>query len=338
MKQSTIIAIAGAAAIAVLGAVALPLTRTASADITADRAREIALADAGLTEADTRYLRTRADYDDGRSVYEVEFYADGTEYDYEIAAAGGAILSKDYDAEGYAPSAAQLNSSAGDIGADRAKEIALADAGLTEADTQYLRTKADYDDGRSVYEVEFYADGTEYDYEIAAADGAILSKDYDAEGYAPSAAQPAGSSADITEDRAREIALADAGLTEADAQYLRTKADYDDGRSVYEVEFYADGTEYDYEIAAADGAILSKDYDAEGLSCQSGSSTEAALTEAEARAIVAGRAGVEGTFRELKLDRDDGRLVYEGEMRSGAAEYEFEIDAVTGAVLSWEVE
>ena len=221
---------------------------------------------------------------------------------------------------------------------DRARKIALADAGLTEADTQYLRTKADYDDGRSVYEVEFYADGAEYDYEIAAADGAILSKDYDAEGYAPSAAQPAGSAGDITEDRAREIALADAGLTEADTQYLRTKADYDDGRSVYEVEFCADGTEYDYEIAAAGGTILSKDYDAEGLSCQSGSSTEAALTEAEARAIVAGRAGVEGAFRELKLDRDDGRLVYEGEMRGGRTEYEFEIDAVTGAVLSWEVE
>ena len=225
-----------------------------------------------------------------------------------------------------------------DITADRAREIALADAGLTEADTQYLRTKADYDDGRSVYEVEFYADGTEYDYEIAAADGAILSKDYDAEGYAPSAAQPAGSSADITEDRATEIALADAGLTEADTQYLRTKADYDDGRSVYEVEFYADGTEYDYEIAAADGTILSKDYDAEGLFYQSGGSAEAALTEAEARAIVAERAGVEGAFRELKLDRDDGRLVYEGEMRDGRTEYEFEIDAVTGAVLSWEVE
>ena len=255
MKQSTIIAIAGAAAIAVLGAVALPLTRTASADITADRAREIALADAGLTEADTQYLRTKADYDDGRSVYEVEFYADGTEYDYEISAADGTILSKDYDAEGYTPSTAS-GSSAGDIGADRATEIALADAGLTEADTQYLRTKADYDDGRSVYEVEFYADGTEYD----------------------------------------------------------------------------------YEIAAADGAILSKDYDAEGLSCQSGSSAEAALTEAEARAIVAERAGVEGAFRELKLDRDDGRLVYEGEMRDGRTEYEFEIDAVTGAVLSWEVE
>ena len=145
-------------------------------------------------------------------------------------------------------------------------------------------------------------------------------------------------SADITEDRAKEIALADAGLTEADTQYLRTKADYDDGRSVYEVEFCADGTEYDYEIAAADGAILSKDYDAGGLFYQSGGSAEAALTEAEARAIVVERAGVEGAFRELKLDRDDGRLVYEGEMRDGRTEYEFEIDAVTGAVLSWEVE
>ena len=142
----------------------------------------------------------------------------------------------------------------------------------------------------------------------------------------------------IDEAKAKSIALSDAGVKEADTAYLKVKLDYDDGAKIYDVEFYAGGTEYDYEIAAADGAILSKDYDAEGLSCQSGSSTEAALTEAEARAIVAGRAGVEGTFRELKLDRDDGRLVYEGEMRSGAAEYEFEIDAVTGAVLSWEVE
>ena len=45
-----------------------------------------------------------------------------------------------------------------------------------------------------------------------------------------------------------------------------------------------------------------------------------------------------GTFRELKLDRDDGRAVYEGEMYSNGTQYEFEIDAVTGAVLDWDVD
>ena len=42
--------------------------------------------------------------------------------------------------------------------------------------------------------------------------------------------------------------------------------------------------------------------------------------------------------KELKLERDDGRTVYEGEMRSGRTEYEFTIDAYTGAVLEWDTD
>ena len=34
----------------------------------------------------------------------------------------------------------------------------------------------------------------------------------------------------------------------------------------------------------------------------------------------------------------DGRALYEGELRSGAMEYEFEIDAVTGAIVDWEAD
>ena len=40
----------------------------------------------------------------------------------------------------------------------------------------------------------------------------------------------------------------------------------------------------------------------------------------------------------LELDVDDGRAVYEGELREGSTEYEFEIDAVTGSFLKWEQE
>jgi len=31
-------------------------------------------------------------------------------------------------------------------------------------------------------------------------------------------------------------------------------------------------------------------------------------------------------------------VLYEGEMRSGWMEYEFEIDAVTGAILDWDAD
>ena len=37
----------------------------------------------------------------------------------------------------------------------------------------------------------------------------------------------------------------------------------------------------------------------------------------------------------IRLDRDDGREVYEGELYYDRTEYEFEIDASTGSVSEW---
>ena len=58
----------------------------------------------------------------------------------------------------------------------------------------------------------------------------------------------------------------------------------------------------------------------------------------KARAIALSR--VKGAnnshVKKIKLDYDDGRPVYEGEIRYKGWEYEFEIDAITGRVLDWE--
>ncbi len=66
-----------------------------------------------------------------------------------------------------------------DIGLEKAKKIALEDAGLKERKVIFVTAKADFDDGRKEYEVEFYCDGTEYDYEIDAATGKILKAEKD---------------------------------------------------------------------------------------------------------------------------------------------------------------
>ena len=142
----------------------------------------------------------------------------------------------------------------------------------------------------------------------------------------------------ITADRAKEIALADAGVKASAVVFIRAELDRDDGRMVYDVEFYSGSKEYDYEIDAASGDILSWDYDAEYYTGQAAGQTGSYLSEAEVRQIVEDRAGVSGTFRELHLDRDDGRVVYEGEMRDGWTEYEFTLDAVTGTILEWDVD
>ncbi len=72
--------------------------------------------------------------------------------------------------------------SAGDIGAEKAKQIALNHAGLAESQVYALKTDMDWDNGRKEYEVEFKAGGMEYDYEIDAANGTILKADKEYDG------------------------------------------------------------------------------------------------------------------------------------------------------------
>ncbi|MDR0434465.1 MAG: PepSY domain-containing protein [Gracilibacteraceae bacterium] len=150
---------------------------------------------------------------------------------------------------------------AGDIGEVRAKEIALAHAGLKESDVVFVRVHLDYDDWRREYEVEFYSGNVEYDYDIDAATGDIRSFDRDAEYYLPPSAGAAAGAGDIGEARAKEIALAHAGYAADGVIALRVKRDYDDGRLEYEVEFYVGNIEYNYEIDAATGTVLN--YEAE---------------------------------------------------------------------------
>ena len=63
----------------------------------------------------------------------------------------------------------------------------------------------------------------------------------------------------ISEDEAKEIVLKDAGVSEKDISGIRIKLEKDDGIWQYEVDFYAGDKEYDYDIDADTGKILSKD-------------------------------------------------------------------------------
>ena len=67
----------------------------------------------------------------------------------------------------------------------------------------------------------------------------------------------------ISKADAEAIALNHAGLSPEVVSGLRTKYDYDDGRYVYDVEFYANGFEYSYEIDAFTKEILKSEKDKE---------------------------------------------------------------------------
>ena len=221
------------------------------------------------------------------------------------------------------------------IGKARAQEIALSHAGLTAGQVTFVYVALKSSGSQYVYEVEFYTGSKEYDYQINASTGAVVSYDHDAEHYVP-----AGESGSlISESKAKEIALDHAGLTAGQVRFVHVELEYDDGRWEYEVEFYSGNTEYDYEINATTGKILSYDHDAEYyVSSNQGGSL---ISESEAKEIALERAGLkDNQIKSYKseLELDDGRWEYEIEFRSGKYEYELTIDASTGAILSYDKE
>ena len=373
MKKNFSKRIAAAATALVLSLVlSICAVAAPSASITPDEAKQAALDHAKLTAEQVVFTQAKLDYDDGRAVYDIEFYSGNKEYDYEIDAASGKVLEFDYDIENFDISSVQVK-----LSLDEAKAVALKNAKLSENDVVFTKAKLDYDDGRAVYDIEFYSGNKEYDYEIDANTGKILDRDIeykvsffsrivdffknmfsgksgtvstppaaaDVTVEATSAAsqeKPAASNR-ITLDQAKKVALDDAKLTASDVTFTKAKLDYDDGRAVYDIEFYSGVKEYDYEIDAATGRILEKDIDInDDVNAPSeGQGSQTYITAEQAKAAALSAAGFSASeVRGLKaeFDFDDGRAVYEVEFKKGIFEYEYDIDAVSGKVLKAEKE
>lgn len=258
---------------------------------------------------------------------------------------------------------------AGDVTETEAASIAMEHAGVKEDDALSLWVSQEEEDGVAVYDVEFATADRRYHCDVVRSSGEVLNFSYNAvtsgddqaddgaaaqtsgtqessasaaqtdDASAADAQQSTASSGAIDEAQARSIALEHAGVAESDAKFYRVERDNDDGRAVYEVEFYSGNTEYDYEISAETGEILSYDSDIEGWAAQSGNAEGSAVTLEQARALVAERIpGVSADSVQIEQDREDGRTVYEGEVYYDRTEYEFEIDASTGSFIKWSVD
>ena len=273
--------------------IAASVTAFKSALITKAEAKIVALKDAGLSEAEASALRTRLEFDDGRFQYEVDFYNNGTEYEYLIQAKNGEIIARDIDgtengnkdmqdignqfaADGNSSvqpqkdaenqPAANGNSTAQpqEDSLDEAKAAALKDAGLSESDVTFKKTELDNSHGTQVYDIEFYTSDTKYDYEMDVSNGTVLEKNIE---QFQSRTNPTDSTINnssndyIGVDRAKEIALNHAQMNESDVQFAKAKLENDDGGVEYEIEFYSGKTEYEYTIDAVSGNIIEYDVD-----------------------------------------------------------------------------
>ena len=311
-----------------------------TSSITLESAKEAALSDAGVERSEAVFTKAKLEAADAGSVYDIEFYTSNATYEYEILEHTGAIYNKSKkayladgtgdpgqkaqaeepggantaeknrqgnsmaDGTGSLEKEMQGNTAAGgtevsgtdvqggavaeasagtaqaeepgdgQISLEKAKGIVLADAGLANGDVTFTKAKLDYEDGIAVYDIEFYTAAYEYEYEVNASTGGIRSKDKeileDRENEHPEAAEHTGAAenpgnavSEISVDQAKYIAASHAGFPVSDVDFSKVKLEKDDGMVIYEIEFYRNGIEYEYEINAITGEILKYDSEQE---------------------------------------------------------------------------
>ena len=233
---------------------------------------------------------------------------------------------------------------------EEAQEAALKAADIVAADADISATTLSEVAGVACYKVEFTSGEYAYAYTINAETGAVMemsSQEQNAQASgtqtetadpaAPAPAQNATGTGTVDEAAAQKIALEHAGVKAADATITKSKLDYEDGRQVYDIEWYAGGAKYDYEIATDTGEIISSAYEEKTMGADSKNVT---VSEADAKKTALDRVSgaTDKDLYEWKLDYDDGRPEYEGKIIHGGTEYEFTIDAATGSVMEWDAE
>ncbi len=212
------------------------ITANASGVSGIEQAKAAALKDANLTASEVRFTKTVQKMDDGVQIYDIDFYHGNNEYEYEISATDYRILERDHDIR-----TARSNSAT----AQSTQKSAAASTTNTNGTTRKNNTasaSATKSSGtarkNSTASASTTKSNTSTQSTTAAASGELVGV-----------------------DKAKSVALADAGLDASSVVITKEKLDWENNIQVYEIEFYHNQTEYDYDIDAKTGTVYSKDID-----------------------------------------------------------------------------
>ena len=209
--------------------------------ISLEEAKKIALRDAKLDELTQKIVFTREELNrnSGKPCYILEFYTAKKQYSYKVDAKNGSIMEAYHFI----------------LLAD-AKKIALDDAGVnvkvvfTTEELVAGGIKSPY------YYFVFESDSARWTYKIDAVLGVIMDKTCDkiCDKIIPLAPEFIGL------EKAKQIALEDAGLDEATQKIVFTREELsrNQGKPCYILEFYTDRCAYSYKVDAVSGDILEK--------------------------------------------------------------------------------
>ena len=193
-----------------------------------------------------------------------------------------------------------------------AKAVALSDAGLNEADAVFTKLGRDTDNGIEKYEIDFYSGNMKYEYDIDANTGAILS--WSQEMFTP--------------------ALADNGQAAPEVQSAQTAQPAQNTQSVQAAQ-PTQNTQPAQNTKAAQPAPAQP--------AQNTQSTQGVISQDKALDIAVAAAGVsKSDVSRVKVkyefDGDYGKNVYDVEFHIGMTEYSYDIDPVSGGILSYDID
>ena len=268
--------------------------------ISLEEAKKIALEDAGLDEATQKIVFTREELNrnHGKPCYILEFYTGTNQYHYQIDAKSGSII--------YAGKFITLS---------EAKKIALDDAGCKDKVSFTEETLVSGGIKSPYYSFAFESDTARWTYKIDAVLGSIMDKTYDK--IVPPAPEFIGL------EKAKEIALKDAGLDEATQKIVFTREELsrNSGKPCYILEFYTAKKQYSYKVDAKNGSIMEAYHfillaDAKKIALDdAGVSEKVTFTE---ETLVAG--GIKSPYYSFAFESDTARWTYK-------------IDAVLGSIM-----
>ena len=162
----------------------------------------------------------------------------------------------------------------------------------------------------------------------------------------------------ISIEKLKELAFKHSKVEPKDARITKIKLDKENKKFFYEMEFFTEKRKYEYNIDADTGKILSysqkvREIVSNTVNIEKPEMLDVKMnedenkifnplkyiSEDEVKEIIIKR--ITGSKKEniirLKLDDDDGKIIYEGRMVYQNTEYNFKLDALTGEVISWEV-
>ena len=211
--------------------------------ISKEVATNIALDYANINKKDASYIKLEKD----DNIYEIEFNDKNYKYEIEVDSQTGNVIKYEKDIISKSPISNNNNNNV--ISEEEAKKIATDYLNINVEDVSFTKNKLDYDDGTLIYELEFYYNNNEYEFDINAYTKEIINVSIDSNDYSTN-----NSDNYIGLEKAKELVKSHS--KKDNIFFVKAEFDFDNKTPIYELEFYDNNKKYEYEINASTGNII----------------------------------------------------------------------------------